>query len=103
MTVKDGKIVRATENELFSEYLRRGFDDLLSFNEYKERMVASGVVVVEKTEDIIIRNFIGFYFRSEDGIPALREAHDISGVGCITLNGVSFKRCGKVDRETDPC
>ena len=103
MTVKDGKITQATENELFSEYLRRGFDDLLSFNEYKERMVASGVVVVEKTEDIIIRNFIGFYFRSEDGIPALREAHDVSGVGCITLNGVSFKRCGKVDMETDPC
>ena len=97
MTVKDGKIVRATENELFDEYLRRGFDDLFSFNEYKSKMIARGVVI-EGNNNILIDNFVGFYFCSEDGVPVLREARDLSNVGYITLNGVSFKRCVKVDR-----
>ena len=42
MKVVKGKIVEATENELFSLYLDRGMDDIMDFNEYKQRMKYAG-------------------------------------------------------------
>lgn len=42
MKVEDGKIVEATENELFSLYLERGMDDVMDFHEYRRRMEHAG-------------------------------------------------------------
>lgn len=43
MTIKDGTITSATENELYRLYIQRGYDDLMSFNDYKFRMKLAGV------------------------------------------------------------
>jgi hypothetical protein len=45
MQIVDNHIVSATENELFSEYLRRGFDDCIDFHEYLNRMIDCGVEI----------------------------------------------------------
>lgn len=47
MTIKDGKIKRATEDELFSVYLKRCFDDIMSFGDYKKRCQDLGTEIVE--------------------------------------------------------
>lgn len=46
MKVENGKIVEATEIELFGVYLKRGFDDIMSFTDYKMRCVALGTRIV---------------------------------------------------------
>ena len=38
MKIEKGKIVAATEDELFSLYLKREMDAIMPFAEYKERM-----------------------------------------------------------------
>lgn len=45
MKVENGKIVEATEGELFSLYLDRGMDDIMDFHEYRRRMEAAGCAV----------------------------------------------------------
>lgn len=47
MNVEGGKIKEATENELFSLYLKRGFDDIMSFGDYKKRCQDLGTEIVE--------------------------------------------------------
>ena len=42
MKIEKGKIVAATEYEIFSLYLKREMDAIMPFNEYKERMKAAG-------------------------------------------------------------
>lgn len=51
MTIKNGKIAKATEDELFSVYLKRGFDDVMSFPDYKQRCVELGTEIVEDGAD----------------------------------------------------
>ena len=46
MKVENGKIVEATENELFAQWLRSGFCDIMSFYEYKWRCEMFGTVIV---------------------------------------------------------
>lgn len=46
MIVKDGKIVEITESELFSLYLEREMDDIMSFPEYAARFKAAGCKVL---------------------------------------------------------
>lgn len=46
MEIKDGKIIRATENELFNYWLIR-FDDVMPFSEYKERCIELGTEVIQ--------------------------------------------------------
>ena len=48
MKVKNGKIEQATEIELFELYLKRGFDDLMSFTDYKQRCIELGTEVIEE-------------------------------------------------------
>lgn len=50
MTIKDGKIEKATENELFSVYLKRGFDDIMSFDEYKRKCEDFGTEIVKEAQ-----------------------------------------------------
>lgn len=50
MKVKDGKIVQATEEELFNYYLGKGYDDLFPFDFYKRRCVELGTEVIESEE-----------------------------------------------------
>ena len=47
MKVENGKIVQATESELFLTYLRREYDDIMSFPEYKRRCIEQGTEVIE--------------------------------------------------------
>lgn len=47
MKIENGKIVSATENELFRLYLDRGYDDCMDFHEYKARMQKAGCEVEE--------------------------------------------------------
>lgn len=51
MKVEDGKIVEATENELFSLNLERGMDDVMDFHEYRRRMENAGCRVKEEPHD----------------------------------------------------
>jgi len=48
MKIENNKIVEATEDELFSEYLRKGLDDIYSFPDYIDRMMRVGVKIIEK-------------------------------------------------------
>lgn len=45
MKIENGKIVSATEEELFTMYLSREMDDCMDFHEYKERMRECGCEV----------------------------------------------------------
>lgn len=45
MVTENGKIIEISENELFSLYLERGIDDIMSFPDYKTRFVAAGCIV----------------------------------------------------------
>ena len=47
MKVEAGKIVEATENELFGLYLERGMDDVMDFHEYRRRMEHAECRVVD--------------------------------------------------------
>lgn len=46
MKIKNGKIVQATEEELFAHYLKSGFDDIMPFTDYKDRCAALGTKIV---------------------------------------------------------
>ena len=46
MKIDNGKIVEATENELYKVYLDRGMDDIVSFTEYKVMMQGADCKIV---------------------------------------------------------
>ena len=46
MTVQDGKIIKATEQELFEFWLKQ-WSDLLPYEEYKQRIKTLGTVITE--------------------------------------------------------
>lgn len=48
MTIKNGKITEATEAELFEHYLKFGFDDIMSFLDFKTRCVSLGTKIVDE-------------------------------------------------------
>jgi len=47
MKIINNKIVEATQDELFSVYLKQGFDDIYSFPDYISRMLNVGVKITE--------------------------------------------------------
>lgn len=51
MKIDNGKIVEATENELYKVYLDRGMDDIFSFTEYKVMMQGAGCKIVDGGDD----------------------------------------------------
>lgn len=44
--IENGKIIRATESELFALYLDREMDDVISFTEYVVRMQQAGCEII---------------------------------------------------------
>lgn len=48
MKVENGLIVEITENELFSLYLDKGYDNVMSFSEYKTLMELSGCAIIKE-------------------------------------------------------
>ena len=48
MKVKNGKIVEATESELYGYYLKQEFYEIMSFTNYKERCIELGTKVIEQ-------------------------------------------------------
>ena len=48
MKTENGKIVEATESELYSIYLERNYDEFMSFIDYKLFMETHGCNVIEQ-------------------------------------------------------
>ena len=48
MTVKDGVIVEATRDELYNYWLRRGFDNFISFSDYLKKCEELGTKITSK-------------------------------------------------------
>ena len=57
MTVINGKIVKATDGELFGHYLKSGFDTIMSFPEYKSRCIDNGTEVIEENCSEAVKKF----------------------------------------------
>ena len=51
MTVKNGKIVEATENEMFAYYLKQGWDDIFPFPEYLEKCKEHGTKIIDEKKE----------------------------------------------------
>ena len=50
MTIHNNKIVEATESELFSVYLEREYDEIMSFPDYVLACKRNGTVVTDTDE-----------------------------------------------------
>jgi len=50
MEVKNGKIIKTTESELFNYYLSRELDDIYSFPDYLDKMKNIGVEIQKEKE-----------------------------------------------------
>jgi len=50
MEIKNGKIIKATEVELFKYYIEREYEDILSFPDYLDRMKNIGVEIQKEKE-----------------------------------------------------
>lgn len=50
MKIVDGKIVEATEKELFDYWLKREFDDVMSFPDFLKQMLWNKVIVIKDDE-----------------------------------------------------
>ena len=48
MTIQDGKIVEATDSELFEYYLTRDWDLVMSYQDYKRECKERGLKVVDE-------------------------------------------------------
>ena len=46
MRTENGKIVEITENELYSLWLKRGMDDIMSFTDYMFRFEELGTKII---------------------------------------------------------
>lgn len=54
LEVINGKITKATQSELFSYYLTRGWDDVMSFPDYLRGIKENGTIVtVEESKEKI--------------------------------------------------
>lgn len=49
MVIKDGKIRKATENELYTYWLRN-WSDFMSYTDYKQGCLANGTEITDKEE-----------------------------------------------------
>ena len=47
MVLESGRITEITDDELYEQYLWRGMDERMDFNEYKSRVRQAGVLVIE--------------------------------------------------------
>ena len=48
MKIENGKIIEATENELFDIYLEGQWDNIYSFNKYVELCEKAGTKIIKK-------------------------------------------------------
>ena len=51
MKIENGKIIEATESELYSVYLQRELYELYDFHDYLKRCEDAGTKIVGKKED----------------------------------------------------
>lgn len=59
MITGNGKILKCTEDEMFEHYLDKGFDDIMSFDDFKRQCVGAGTQIVDKdSREIIIGEII---------------------------------------------
>ena len=50
MTVQDGRIAEATEDELFALYLAREWDEVVSFPDFLRACREKGIVIVDEED-----------------------------------------------------
>lgn len=71
MKIEKGKIIEATENELYNYWLKQ-WSDLMSFPDYKDKMIDTGVkikTIDRKDEDIDkILKEIGDYWKKHSDL-----------------------------------
>lgn len=51
MEIKDGKIVKTTDIELYGYWLKSGWSDIYSYIDYKEKVKELGTEVIEDERD----------------------------------------------------
>lgn len=51
MKIENGKIIEATEGELFRKYIEEDWDDCMPFAEYKHRMEKAGCKVKDENSE----------------------------------------------------
>ena len=49
MDIKNGKIVKATQHEMYRYWLEQGWDEIMSFPDYLERCVEHGTEIIYDT------------------------------------------------------
>jgi len=52
MKIEHGIIAEATERELKDYWLRRGYDDFISFTDYLKACIAQGTKITENKEEV---------------------------------------------------
>ena len=55
MTIENGKIVEATDSELFSYWLKSDWCEIMSYPDYKWRLKDLGCVILESEDNDLIR------------------------------------------------
>lgn len=50
MKIVNNKIVECTRMELINYWLTRGFDDIMSYYDYEERMIDAGVKILKNNK-----------------------------------------------------
>lgn len=48
MKIENNKIVECSEDELFGHYLKAGFDEIMSFDDYRQSCEKNGTKVIPK-------------------------------------------------------
>lgn len=68
MKVENGKIIEATERELFEQYLKRGYDEIFSFPYYLERCKGLGTKIIDEINETTsqIGSLRGHWRNTED-------------------------------------
>ena len=51
MKIHYGKIIEATEAELFDYYVKSGWSEIMSYIDFKERCIKQGTKVIEDKEN----------------------------------------------------
>ena len=51
MKIHYGKIIEATDEELFDHYVKSGWSEIMTYIDFKERCIKQGTKVIEEHEE----------------------------------------------------
>lgn len=55
MKTSNGKIVEATENEMYTQYLKAGYDDVMGFPDFLYRCKELGTSITDREDARLVR------------------------------------------------